>query len=736
MTRARIRARSLRRRGATTPGTHSSGRGVPGLIVDLFCGGGGASLGITWATGRKVDVAVNHSAAAIAMHEINHPDTIHFQTDVFDVPPRKTVKRRKVDILWLSPDCFPAGTMVKTRRGYQPIEDVQIGDEVLTHRARWRRVTSVMSKDFDGELVVIHAHSLSAPLRVTPEHPFLVGGLTWTPARDLTTSMTLTAITGLIGSVAPTYVPSRIDSITHERATLQVFNISVDEDESYIVDGIIVHNCTHHSRARGGKPRDNKLRSLAWVGVNWAREVQPRLIFLENVPEFVTWGPLYAAGDLLDDGTPVPDDLIDTPIPSRRGEIFQSFIGALGLAGYKVEWRKLKACDYGAPTTRERLYLIARCDDAPIVWPEPTHGPGRPLPWRTAAECIDWTIPCRSIFGRKKDLAEATQRRIAEGMRRYVLGSRRPFLVNLTHGGRLEGLDEPMKTVTAAHRGEKALITPYLMANNTNNVPSAIDAPVPTVTTGNRNYLLTPFIARYHGERRPGETPRVESVEDPLPTQTTEPRFAVVAPVLSPFIVNTRNGEREGQAPRTRPVDVPLPTTTAAGSQGAVVAAFLAKHYTGAVGSSLEAPLGTVTAIDHHSLVAAHVSKLYGTSTGSGLDEPLHTITGQGGKHALVAAFLLKFYGQGGQWSGVDEPMHTIVTKARMGLVITEIDGEEYVVVDIGFRMLEPRELARAQGLPDDYEITGTKEQQIARIGNSVCPDVPRALVLANMGAT
>lgn len=505
------RSRALHRRGSTPTSTHGSGRGVPGLIVDLFCGGGGASLGITWATGRKVDVAVNHSAAAIAMHTLNHPDTIHFQTDVFDVPPRKTVKRRKVDILWLSPDC------------------------------------------------------------------------------------------------------------------------------------------THHSRARGGKPRDGKLRSLAWVGVNWARDVQPRLIFLENVPEFVTWGPLYEDGDL-----------IDTPIPERRGEIFDSFIGALNLAGYRVEWRKLKACDYGAPTTRERLYMIARCDELPIVWPEPTHGPGRTLPWRTAAECIDWTIPCRSIFGRKKDLAEATQRRIAEGIRRYVLGSRRPFIVNLSHGGRIEPFDEPMRTITATPKGgDRALVTP--------------------------------------------------------------------------FIVNTRNGERAGQAPRTRQIDSPLLTTTAAGSQGAVVAAFLAKNYTGAVGSPMDVPIGTVTAIDHHSLVAAHVSKLYGTSTGTGLDEPLHTITGQGGKHALVAAFLLKYYGEGGQWSGVDEPMHTIVTKARMGLVTVTIDGEEYVIVDIGFRMLEPRELARAQGLPDDYEITGTKEQQIARIGNSVCPDVPAALVRANM---
>lgn len=604
---------------------------------------------------RDVDVAVNHCEAAIAMHTLNHPNTLHFRTDVFEVDPKRTVKRRRVDVLWLSPDCFPAGTMVRTRRGYQPIEDVKIDDEVLTHRARWRRVTAVMSKDFDGELVVIHAQSLSSPLRVTPEHPFLVdpkhpfsvNNVTWTAACDLTTEMRLTAVTGIIGGATPTYVPRRIDAITRERATLQVFNISVDEDESYVVDGIIVHNCTHHSRARGGKPRDGKLRSLAWVGINWAQNVQPRVIFLENVPEFLTWGPLYERGDLLADGSEVPEKLIDTPIPERRGETFHSFIAALTLAGYKVKWKSLRACDYGAPTTRDRLYLVARCDNQPIVWPEPTHGPGRAKPWRTAHECIDYSIPCPSIFGRKKDLAEATQRRIAEGIKRYVLGARRPFIVNLTHGGRLEDIDEPMKTITAAHRGEKAIVVPYVVANNTNNAPHAITDPVPTVTTGNRNFLAAAYMMRTFGNSVGC------GADEPAPTTTAGGmgHTALVAATLSPFIVNTRNGERAGQAPRTRP----------------------------------------------------------------------------------VAAFLLKYYKEGGQWSAVDEPMHTIVTKARMGLVTVTIDGEEYVIVDIGFRMLQPRELARAQGFPDDYKLIGTKEQQIARIGNSVCPDVVRALISSNV---
>jgi DNA (cytosine-5)-methyltransferase 1 len=403
-------------------------------------------------------------------------------------------------------------------------------------------------------------------------------------------------------------------------------------------------DCTHFSRAKGGKPRKKEIRGLAWVVVDWAREVRPRIICLENVPEFVTWGPLHP------EDHPDPK-LRGQPDPAHAGETFREWTAALRDLGYAVEWRVLVAADYGAPTTRRRLFLVARADGAPIAWPEPTHGPGRAQPYRTAAECIDWSIPCPSIFTRKRPLAEATQRRIAEGVRRYVLEAARPFIVPVkSWGGGGNGprsIDEPMRTVTTSKRGE----------------------------------------------------------------------FAVVAPSL----INTRNGERQGQAPRTHDITRPFPTVTATGSQGALVAAFLAKHngsgdrWAAAVGQDLAEPMHTVTGRDTKAAVTAHLAP-----------EP-------GDQSEAVAAFLVKYYGSGGQWQALTEPLHTIVAKARFGLVTVPIAGEEYALVDIGMRMLVPRELARAQGFGDDYHLTGTVEEQTGRIGNSVCPDVAAALVGANL---
>lgn len=372
------------------------------ISVDLFAGGGGASLAIKQATGSEPLIAVNHCEAAIRMHAANHPRSIHLQQDVWSVDPYEVLRRQPVvDLLWASPDC------------------------------------------------------------------------------------------------------------------------------------------THHSRAKGGKPRSKKLRHLADVVPDWAWAVRPRMILLENVPEFEQWGPLHPE-------TPdVPEKLRGRPIKERAGEDFRAFVERLEVMGYEVDWRVLNAADFGAPTSRRRLFLVARADGVAPAWPTPTHGPGRPRPWRSAAECIDWSIPCPSIFTRKKPLAEATQRRIAEGVRRYVLTAAQPFIVNLSHGGR------------------------------------------------------------------------------------------------------------------------------------------------------------------------------------------------GGGHAALVAAFLIKYYGTGGQWAKLaeSEPMHTIVSKARMGLVTVEIDGEEWAVVDIGMRMLTPRELARAQGFPEDYVLTGTKSEQIARIGNSVSPPPARALIEAQLRA-
>ncbi|HLD90789.1 MAG TPA: DNA cytosine methyltransferase [Patescibacteria group bacterium] len=413
-------------------------------------------------------------------------------------------------------------------------------------------------------------------------------------------------------------------------------------------------DCTHFSRAKGGAPkRDREIRSLAWVGVEWARTVRPRVICLENVGEFVTWGPL---------------DADDKPIPERKGETFRAFVGRLEMLGYRVEWRVLCAADYGAPTSRRRLFLVARCDGEAIVWPAPTHGPGRPSPWRTAAECIDWSIPCPSIFERKKPLAEATQRRIAEGVRRYVL-SGSPYIVQTGHqssdGGKVRGIDEPLSTVV----------------------------------TKAEHLLVSPALAR------------------------------------------VGNGERKGQRPRAEDIQQALTTVTGT-HRHALVAAFLAKHNGGATGQPLDTPAHTIAGNINRGPVAVFLDKMHGSArAGIPLDQPAPTITAggeRGGGHAaLVAAFLLRYYSQGGQWGAVGEPMHTIVSKARMGLVTVDLAGEEYALVDIGMRMLQPRELLAAQFSPEvaeGYVLTGTKSQQVARIGNSVPPLVVEAIVRAQFG--
>lgn len=360
-------------------------------------------------------------------------------------------------------------------------------------------------------------------------------------------------------------------------------------------------DCTHFSRAKGGRPRSQGIRSLAWVVVDWARDVSPRVIILENVPEFRTWGPLATDG---------------RPDKARAGETFAAFVEQLEGLGYHVEWRDLVAADYGAPTTRKRLFLVARRDGAPISWPEPTHGPGRASPYRTAAGCIDWSIPAPSIFARKRPLAEATQRRIADGIRRYLLNDPEPFVVD-----------------TVAHS-----------------------------------------------------------------------------------FIETRNGERKGHTPRTFSPRRPWRTVTAQGSQGALVSAFLARHFTGVVGRDLREPVPTVTAKDHHGLVAAHLTVYYGAERdGQSLREPMRTVLARD-RFALVTAFLERHLGE-------------VTTDS--GATVVDIEGVAYAVADIGMRMLQPRELATAQGFAADYILFGTKTSQTARIGNSVSPPVARALVAA-----
>ena len=416
-------------------------------------------------------------------------------------------------------------------------------------------------------------------------------------------------------------------------------------------------DCRHFSKAKGGKPVSPRVRGLAWVVLKWIGTVRPRVIMLENVEEFTTWGPLVRDenGDL-------------RPCPKRKGQTFGAFLNAIRRHGYQVETRELRACDYGAPTIRKRLFLIARCDGQPIMWPEPTHGPGL-LPYRTAASIIDWSIPCPSIFERKKPLADATCRRIAAGIMRYVVNNPEPFIVS------------------------------------------------------------------YYGAKA-GEKFRGQSLRDPIKTQTTENRFALVQPTIAPFLTEHANASTQ----RTFNTEEPLRTQCASvkGGHFALVSAFIAKHYTGVVGTDLREPLPTVTSVDHNAMVTSHLVKLRNNQYGQAVTDPMPTITAGGGHVGEVRAFLMKYYSEGGQWQALDEPMHTIPTRDRIGLVM--VHGEPYRIVDIGMRMLSPRELFNAQGFPADYVIEHdgqgkkfTKSAQVARCGNSVCPPIVKALVRANM---
>lgn len=509
---------------------------LPGeLVVDNFAGGGGASTGIEAALGRPVDIAINHDAAAIAMHKANHPETKHYQEDIWTVDPREAAAGRPVGLLWASPDC------------------------------------------------------------------------------------------------------------------------------------------THFSRAKGTQPRKKEIRALAWVVIRWAETVRPRVILLENVEEFQTWGPLGEDG---------------RPDPTQLGADFRAWLARLTDLGYQVAFRSLVAADYGTPTTRRRLFLVARCDGGPLAFPEPTHGKGRGAPWRPASSIIDWTLPCPSIFERKRPLAEATLRRIAAGIRRFVVEAPDPFIIKY-HGG------------DRGHtRGQ------------------VCDEPLRTLDTSNRFALVEPFVVR-HGH----------------------------------YSTITGAGLREGCGAGTfrgQSLRSSLGTVCATNDKH-LVCPVVIKHYGGMVGHRCDRSLGTVTAKDHHAVAAALVTKFYGTSTGAAMQLPLPTVLsggGRGGGHlGAVMAFLTKYYSGGegavdAQQQELFAPLHTVTTKARFGLVM--VHGEPYRIVDIGMRMLQPHELFAAQGFPDDYDITCestngrplTKTQQTALAGNSVCPDVARELVSANVLGT
>ena len=474
-------------------------------------------------------------------------------------------------------------------------------------------------------------------------------------------------------------------------------------------------DCKHHSKAKGGKPVSKNIRDLAWVVVHWAEKVAPEIIMLENVEEFQDWCPL------------TPDNRPDL---TRRGEIFREWVRRLKRLGYKVEWRQLRACDYGVPTIRKRLFVIARRDGRPIIWPEPTHGApdsaevkaGTRQPWRTAAEIIDWSLPCPSIFDTAEEimakhglravrpLKDATMRRIARGVMRYVIEAKQPFLISVAHGysgGRREyPLTDPIGTQTVG---------------------------------GIQHGLVVPSLVNVANSKTTGRGPNAWPMTDPLRTLTSSPGFAVIAASLVSYY-----GEGDGGLQRASSIDSPVSTVTTA-NRHAVVAAFLAQHNAGPrmevnAGRAADAPLSTLTTRGtQQQLVAASLLSLHGNDRrDQAIDAPHPTLCAGGQHSAVIATFLQKYYGQGlGQ--DARDPLHTLSTRDTFGLVTVEIDGATYAIADIGMRMLTPREQFRAQGFPDSYIIDRgpdgqimTKTEQTRMCGNSVCPGLAAALVRAN----
>lgn len=610
------------------------------IVVDFFCGGGGAGTGLEMGLGRAVTVAKNHSPAAISMHTVNHPHAKHFTTDVFEGDPDTECGGRAVGWFHMSPDC------------------------------------------------------------------------------------------------------------------------------------------THHSQAAGGQPRKREIRNLSWIGLKWAGMKQPRVISLENVKQILQWGPLVAkrcksTGRVIKLGGVIaePDEVVPVseqflvPDPKRRGQTWAVFVAELQRLGYAVEWRVIKACDFGAPTSRERLFMIARCDGQPIVWPEPTHAknPGKgQQKWRTAAECIDWTIPSKSIFCRKKDLAPATLRRVAKGMRKFVLDAANPFIVPIANwsGESVQSAGEPLRTVTSYPKGGAfSVVSPTLVqtgygerAGQAPRVPG-LDQPLGTVVAGGvKHAIAAAHLVKFRF------SDEGKALDEPLPTITSggnykRPAGAAHAMGISTVFMAQMNGGFNTTPAKS--IEDPMTTVTNTGSQQQLVTANLVHLRANCDARDLNDPLHTISAGGtHHGLMTAFLERQFGASVGQGLDDPAPTITaGGGGKSSLVelqlspeveagalrvAAFLISYYGTENV-SDANEPAPTITTRDRLALVTVTIKGTPYVIVDICLRMLQPAELYKAQGFPGDYIISHgadgkpfTKTQQVHMCGNSVSPPPMAALARAN----
>lgn len=463
-------------------------------------------------------------------------------------------------------------------------------------------------------------------------------------------------------------------------------------------------DCKHFSKAKGGKPKDKNIRGLAWVALRWAGKVRPRVIMLENVEEFKTWGPLNRN---------------HRPIKAKQGVTYRKFISQLEDLGYEVQTRELVAADYGAPTMRKRFFLIARCDGQPIIWPEPTHGPadsvmvkeGLLKPYLGAYTQLDFSLPCPSIFDTAEQikekygiravrpLAPKTMDRIARGLKKFVIDNAEPFIVQVNHSGAksdyCNSMNEPLGVVIAKHGF--GIVEPYLVQCKYDNEAQDIEKPLGTVTTVGSHLLVEPYMVQI------GQTgftaDRSKDVREPLTTIVSKNEHCLISPTLIQYHSETSEKEVRGQ--------------------------------------TIEDPIMTVDSSNRYGLVASFLSKFYKTGIGQDVREPLHTVTTSAGHFGEVRAFLIKYYGQGtGQ--DIKEPLDTITAQDRFGLVT--VAGVDYQIVDIGLRMLEPEELYGCQGFPQDYIIDRDyagnvypRTEQVRRCGNAVCPPIPAALVRANL---
>lgn len=534
-------------------------------------------------------------------------------------------------------------------------------------------------------------------------------------------------------------------------------------------------DCKHFSKAKGAALVDRKIRGLAWITLRWAAKVRPRVIILENVEEFQTWGPVRKG----------------KPVKKLAGTTFRKFIRQLEELGYTVEYRELIAADYGAPTSRKRFYMIARCDGKPIVWPKPTHsktGADGLLKWRSAAEIIDWSLPCLSIFDTKEEikeryglkavrpLAKNTMRRIIRGVDKFTIRSGKPFIVQQKFQNAAQNIEKPLTTVTAvgAHELCKPLLAPVTVTNTSNSVGGTVGAPVHTVTTAGNQMLVTPSLVSI-GQTGGGD--RIRDLREPVPTTVSKQEACLVSPSLIQYHTEQTESVRAsglGTPIHTvdasnrygltcanlveyytggRPLDVQDPMhTVTSHDREAVVAAHIAKYYGGVVGEKVGEPLPTVTAIDHNAVCAAHVVKFKGDNVGTPPSEPLQTVTASAGKEracsggtfAVCKAHLAKMHSGDalGYWPEIRALLNEFCgyTLAEDDVLLLEIGGGLYYIADIGLRMLSPRELYNAMGFPPDYIIDRDylgneykKSAQVARCGNAVCPPVASALVRANL---